>query len=178
MNKHTDLKGWSFSGDINWSDYGGEWVRKSGSKWYALTFFNWNEHDVSYVEEGGDAYVCEVKVVDIANLPADELVRALACVGMSVCDDGLMWDNGDVVAPEHVEEAEVRACLAYGLYATIDTFTDKSYPLRARGKARACACELMRDGAMLEDKLDEQANAFGNSKRDFMSGNIGFKRSV
>lgn len=157
------MKGWQDIGsDVNWSDYGGNWAKKSASGvWFVVRFINmWDacgERDCQV--NGTPRYLAEVVSVDLNEISEATQRQALECVGAE--------NEGNLP-----ELARVEACVSYGAHAPLDSFSGHSYPARVRANARRAAEALMADESALEAKLERPVNRIGSTAREYMQGDL------
>ena len=179
----SNMKGWTnIGGDINWQDYGGRWGKKGpDGAWYVLKFDNMYEvmGEKDAMATNTQQYSCEVVYCKLEDIREREAVNALECCGQNGLIERYDIDNswrylGKRPGPE-VNELLLLSCLIdYGIGGILERFTSATASWGTRNKARKYAEEIMKDEAELEDRLDRQANAIGNSVRDFARGQIGF----
>jgi len=172
------MKKWiELCSDVNWEDYGGMWARKApDGSWYVLQWTNlW---DAAGEDSGLPQFECDVKRVELFNLPEAEITSAMRCVGLAWVPDGhngeIMTESGDIVADteERTALVLVEACVQYGLGAPLQSFSGDKYPKRIRARARRYAEECMRDDALLERQLDRPVNKIGSTAREYGRGDI------
>ncbi len=174
------MRGWiELCSDVNWIDYHGMWARKArDGSWYVIRWTNMvdamGERDVE--ECGCGEYEADVKRVDIAAIRhenVDGINGALKSCGFRETDEGIVSDSGDIVAAKdspHYEAAIVECCIQYGFGAPLESFTGSKYPLRIRAQARKYAEECMRDGDLLEERLERPVNAICTSADNYGKG--------
>jgi hypothetical protein len=170
------MKGWIDIGSyINWEDYGGKWARRAADgSYYVLDFTNMLE---ACGEEAADCpFVCEVKRVDLSDIPDERIKSALQCVGLRFLGDAIVSDSGDEVAPagdtRRRELVLVEACVSYGCTQPLESFSGAKYPARIRAEARRYAESLMKDAAALQVRLDHPVNAIGSTAAEYGRGDI------
>jgi len=179
---HRDLRGWiELSADVNWEDYGGTWARKGpDGGWYIVKFEN--QYDLSSEKEcrlmGVPQYLCEVKYCNIPDVRDNEIAGALKYVGMEeyiiYYDTDNSWRyRGRKASPEVPEVALLDALVSYGIAGVLTSFSSDTAPVGIRKQALKYARDLMKDDVALDEALDQQANAYGNTVRDFARGQIG-----
>jgi hypothetical protein len=174
------MRGWiDLGGDCSWEDYGHTWARKAkDGSWYVLKFEN-------LVEAGGSdfkdtPYECDVKWIDLSEVPTKELVSALQSYGWHISFD---IDTGEkaiidtysgnfiVKGDCDCDQMLVECCIQYGLGAPLEGFTGKR-ALVVRAAARRFAEECMKDANMLEKYLARPVNRIGSTAREYGIGNI------
>jgi hypothetical protein len=175
------VKGWIDTGsDVNWSDYGGKWARRAPDGSYYVIDFT-NMYDACGEEEcrrdGQAQYVCEVKRVDlVGGIDGTTLARALECVGWRiVLGEGIVSDQGDLVAPKQTPQCElacVEACVSYGCAAPLESFSGNKRASWIRAEARRYAETCMRDDALLEERLQRPVNAIGSTAAEYGRGDL------
>lgn len=160
------MKGWTDIGsDVSWSDYGGNWAKRADSGvWFVVTFTNMfdacGERDCK--RDGVPQYLAEVRSVDPSDLPDRTIKSALDSVGYEETGPGIMPS----------ELVIVEACVGYGAYAPLESFSSDTYPERLRAKARRAAEALIRDAAAFEAKLELPVNQIGSTAREYMQGDL------
>lgn len=172
------MKGWTDIGsDVNWSDYSGKWAKraKDGS-WYVVDFTNmWEACGREAKADGCSQFVCEVKRVNLATLPTANVLSALKCCGYRMTADGIVSDQGDLLAAKDTEAhmvAIVEACVSYGFAEPLDSFSGDHYPERIRAQARRSAETLMKDAAALQKRLARPVNTIGSTAEEYGRGDI------
>ncbi len=162
--------------DVNWIDYHGMWARKArDGSWYVLQWTNMidacGERDAAEI---GYEFECQVKRLDIGSLPAKEIDSALQCCGNKISPEGIVTDDGDVVASglDQVEQCILECCIQYGHGAPLHTETGSKHPLRIRAAARRYAESMMGDGPGLRKALDRPVNAIGSTAEEYGKGDI------
>lgn len=164
------MPGWvDLGSDVSWDDHGGKWGRLAADgSVYVIVFEN--------LDERGERpeYVCEVKRVDLPSMPAEQLERALKCVGLRREGDTIVSDSGDIVAnrTRQVQYVLAEACISYGCAEPLDTFSGDKYPARVRASARRVAEGLMRDAAALEVRRQRPVNRIGSTAAEYGRGDI------
>lgn len=165
--------GWiELASDVNWQDYHGMWAKKGpDGAWYVLVWTNlW---DAAGESEDLDQFECQVKRLDLGELPADELKSALRSCGLEQTSEGLMQSYGcDLVDPAWEERAKVEACIGYGHGAPLETFSGGQHPMRIRANARRYAEMCMRDDALVEERLARPVNKIGSTAAEYGRGDI------
>ena len=179
---HRDLIGWTDIGsDVNWEDYGGKWARKGpAGDWYVVLFENNHDRwgDDTCIEEGIAEYLCEVRYCDFPETDTESRVGALQYVGLDEYIVRFDLDNswryqGLKVSPAVPEVQLVEAVISYGVWGVLTSFSSNTAPVGLRKKALRYAREMMRDDDQRDAALDQRANGFGNTVRDFARGKIG-----
>lgn len=148
------MKGWiELCSDVNWEDYHGMWARKNG-KWYILQWTNmWDSRDK---EESLAQYNCDVKMLDLKEIPNNNLDIVLKCYGLKLLAAPFAVtienDRGEAVTsdPKRVELIVVECCIQYGFGNLLASFTGSKRPLNIRAKARRFAESTMRDSRSVE----------------------------
>lgn len=161
-------KNWQDLGsDCNWQDYGGKWGRKDPSNprvWYVIRHENlidcMGERDVE--ESGCDPHVSDVYRVDLDATAEDTIASALQYCGVDLDD----------LDPEYHDVAIVESLVSYGAAAPMGTYTDKSYPERARAAARRAAEELIADSDACEEALNRPVNRLGSTAAEYARGDF------
>ena len=157
------MKTWTDIGsDVDWEQYGGKWAKADPAhpgRYYVIEFVNMEEACGSD-NEGHDKYLCEIKQVDLNEIPDDELKSAFDCCGYDLDDPDYQSDM-----------CKVEACASYGISAPMECFGSNTYASRLRAKARRYADELMADEALVQSQLDQTVNGIGSTARDFGQGN-------
>lgn len=150
------MRGWiELCSDVNWEDYHGMWARKAkDGKWYILQWTNmW---DSCGKEEGLDQYNCDVKMLDLKEIPNNNLDSALKSCGLKLLTAPFAVtienDRGEAVTsdPKRVELIVVECCIQYGFGNLLASFTGSKRPLNIRAKARRFAESTMRDSRSVE----------------------------
>lgn len=173
------MKGWiNIGSDVSWDEYGGKWAHGAADgSFYVLDFTNmWNAcGEEECKADGQPRYVCEVKRVDLADLPQDTIRNAMRSCGLRFTAEGIVSDQGDIIAgpdSDHYPLVLVEACVGYGASQPLDSFSGDSYPNRVRAKARRSAEALMRDATALSERLDRPVNKIGSTAREYARGDI------
>lgn len=156
------MKGWKeLYSDVNWIDYHGMWAKKAADgSWYVLKWTNLV--DAGGKEFADTPYECDVKRLDLTEIPESELKSALDCCSLDL----------EEIMPQYQEAVLVECCISYGLGAPLESFTGSKYPARIRANARRYAEECMRNDALLESRLDRPVNAIGSTAREYGVGDI------
>lgn len=182
--KSLEKAGWVFlTGDVNWEDYGGKWGKKGpDGAWYILRFENMldavGERDLG----DDDKYLCEVRRIDLKEVPREEIESAIRGCGPEDMDLGSYWKhdgtNQVLEFPAKGTKTDLYAELAivdsldsYGVAAPMESFSGNVRPTSVRANARRYAEELMDDVDAVETALDKPVNALGSTARDFGQGN-------
>lgn len=179
------MKGWTeLAGDVSWEDYGGMWTKKArDGSYYVLKFTNlW---EAAGKEDGFPQYECEVKRIDFTDLPMEEIDSALRCCGFKRISGplGLGLEkivdehSGDILADTDTDVHQyflvlVQCCIDYGIGAPLESLTSDHRPLNVRAKARRYAEQCMKDGDLLDARLDRSVNAIGSTAREYGKGDI------
>ena len=156
------LRGWTDIGsDVNWEDYGGKWAKKAkDGSWYVIDFTNMVE---ACGKEAEDCpYVCEVKRVDLSQLTEEQLKQAYDCCGVDL----------DEVEAKYHEVVKIEACVGYGFYQPLESYSGAKWPARIRAQARRYAETCMRDAALLADRLARPVNKIGSTAEEYGRGDI------
>jgi hypothetical protein len=174
------MKGWTDIGsDASWDEYGGKWAKRArDGSYYVVDFTNmWDACGEEECKRDGQAkYVCEVKRVDLSDLSSESIKSALDCVGLRLGVDGIVSDQGDVIAaPGDLRRGElvlVEACVSYGNAQPIDSFSGDNYSSHIRADARRAAEAFMRDAVALETRLERPVNRIGSTAREYGRGDL------
>jgi hypothetical protein len=164
----SGMRGWTDLGsDVSWDDYGGKWGRaaKDGS-WFVVRFENmYDACSEGECKRNGQAqYIAETLRVNLPELTEKQIKSALDCVGQSA---------EDLSADPHVRGAQLtEACVAYGFYEPLDTFSGDVYPARLRAQARRAAEALMRDASALETARERPVNRIGSTAAEYGRGDL------
>ena len=186
-------KGWtSIGGDVNWEDYGGKWARKLRPGAYIVLDFTNMEDACGRDHNPDEKYICEVKLVDLADLAEhapENLKNALDSCGfdtfaVDAAGEPYLEGNGmRIEGLDNVELCCVEACVGYGCYAPLDSESGGSYPDRVRGRARRFAEALIREepcnvkSPILPSRADmimdgRAVNKIGSTGREYMRGDL------
>lgn len=179
------MKGWTeLCSDVNWEDYHGMWARRApDGSWYVI---RWTNMEDACGDDAPYKYDCEVKRVDLDELPASEIRSALRSCGweLEVTVPGepdkerqcavVNEHDGDVVAddPKVIPLVLVECCVQYGLGAPLESFTGSKYAKRIRAEARRYAEQCMRDDALLQERLTRPVNAIGSTAAEYGRGDV------
>lgn len=142
------MRGWiELCSDVNWQDYHGMWAKKArDGSWYVLRWTNLL--DAGGEEFADTPYECDVKRVDLNELPAKERASALHCCGNVEVGGEVLTESGHILANgANVDLCVLECCIQYGLGEPLESFTGRMRPLNIRAKARRYAENLMRDSA-------------------------------
>lgn len=184
------MRGWTqLCSDVSWEDYGGMWAKKAkDGTWYVLKWTNlydaMGEEDCK--RDGHPQYECEVRFIDLSQIPVAERQSALRSCGLRLgaARGGLAVINehdGDVVAAQfkedgtpspHLELCIVECLIQYGLGAPLETFTGDVRPLSVRANARRFAEECMRNDHLMRNRLARPVNAIGSTAAEYGKGDI------
>jgi hypothetical protein len=159
--KRSKWEEWCYQG----FDYGGQIARHLGlGVFHIIDFMNWEETTGEKAVDGCK-YLVELNMVDVLAVDPRTLNSALHSCGS-----------------DYIEEAKGReryiycaeALHSYGNKARLGMYEGNDGNMLIRC-AKADSHRLEKDKDALEDRLDQQANAIGNTYRQFMSGTWGFK---
>lgn len=160
------MRGWKDLGsDVNWSDYSGKWGKRAADgSWYVVRFDNMYDACGEYeCKRGGQSqYVCEVLRVDLSQLSEKNLKSAYDCIGLDLND----------VDEKYREAAQVEACVSYGCYQPLESFSGDVYAGRIRADARRYAEKCMRDDDLLADRLARPVNKIGSTAEEYGRGDF------
>jgi hypothetical protein len=183
------MRGWiELCSDVDWIDYHGMWARKvpgsggaSSGAWYILKWTN-------LLDAGGEdfadtPYECEVKFLDLGEVPDKSVDSALRSCGYKMSEDRrtILMESGEpasdhcpspVFSDGSVELAIVECCIQHGLGAPLESFTGNKWPARIRAEARRYAEQCMKDSDLLEERLDRPVNGIGSTAREYGIGDI------
>ncbi len=165
------MKNWdTLIGDVNWEVYGGSWGKQDPSnlsRFWILDFTNMLDACGESMPDGKNN-ICDVRLVDLSEIPAEDIRSALECCGFDSQESIEEQFNHN---PDKFSMFLAECCSQYGTYAPMGSESSR-YPMRARARARRLAIELMGDESQTDDCLNRPANAIGSSARDFMRGDI------
>jgi hypothetical protein len=170
------LHGWiDLGSDVNWEDYHGMWGRKAkDGSWYVLVFTNMfdaaGRRDCK--RDGIPQYECQVKRIDLEDMPPLRIFEALRSAGMRPDGDGLVTDSGDEISKEQRDEVVVYVCIQHGLGAPLETFTRKNHPAWCRAEARRYAERCMQEPELLKERLERPVNAICTSAENYGKGRL------
>lgn len=157
-------KGWiDIGSDLCWDDHGGKWAKQvPGTRiFYVLRFDRMDDRLMA--ESGCDRYECDVMLVDLDDLPDKTVELALRCCGI---------DPLEIIRSDHHDLICMEACVGYGAYAPLESFSSNSHPLNLRGEARQYAERLMRNAKELERLMNRPVNRIGSTAREYMRGDM------
>jgi hypothetical protein len=168
------------TGDVNFTDYGGKWIRKVGSadsrRYHILSLENWvelvGEREASEV---GATYCVDLSEVDLDAIAlSGSLESALRSCGMTLDQFGAVTCGGHTIAdPQHAELALAEACHSYGCKAPLWDANGNNYRKLMR-EARAFSRSLD-DSDRHSEAMERPVNAIGTSAADFMCGRFGIR---
>ncbi len=174
------MKNWiELSGDMSWDDYGATWARKApDGSWYVLKFENMLNAigEREFASSGMQKYECQVKRVDLRELPEKELASALKCCGYDLVDGHVETDHDGETVCCHSDKCNkelvlLDCCISYGLGAPLgEEWGNRAVNVRA--SARRLAESLMKDASALDERLDKPVNALGSTAREYGLGDI------
>jgi hypothetical protein len=175
------MKGWiELSSDVDWEGYHGMWARKApDGSWYVL---KWTNMEDACGDDAPYKYDCQVKRLDLRELPDEEVLAALRCCGWKLCVQGpdqptyaIVSEMGDVVAEGDLASLApvlLECCVQYGLGAPLESFTGDKHAKRIRAEARRYAEQCMRDDAMLQERMERPVNAIGSTAAEYGRGDV------
>lgn len=184
-NHPKGMRGWTeLCSDFNWQDYHGMWTRpcrRDNTRYYVVKWTNLydavGERDC--MRDGIHQYEAEVKLVDLALTPEDELDDALRFCGFKWNETRTQIVDeyrGETVAADQrtCELVLVECCIEYGLGEPLETFTGNVRPAHVRAEARRFAESLMRDddGEHLQRLRSRPVNAIGSTAFEYGTGNL------
>lgn len=169
--------GWKrLGGDMSWEDYGGTWVKrlKGTTRYFVIRFENGHEYDPEL-----PLYMCDLLSVDVGALLSDKdrLQSVLRSCGWRMTDEGIVSDQGDVVAPTDKPEIMalvlVESAVGCGAYAPMGIEHSAEHrPLNLRALVRREADDLMRDESRVSDALARPVNRVGSTADEYERGDL------
>lgn len=147
-----------------WEEYGGSWGIQDPSNpsiYYAIRFENMIECCGSDADDM-DTYLAEVRRVDLSDVPSNTLDSALQCCGV---------DFDEYPAESH-DWIKVECLIDYGAAAPMGSYSNPSYPMRARAAARRAIEELIADDDHCSEMLERPVNALGSTAAEFARGDF------
>jgi hypothetical protein len=147
-----------FSGDVNWLDYGGTWIRYvDGRRFHFIEVTNMDDA-CGRDNDGEPTYVVELSEVDLDGIGDASVASALKSCG---------WEDMDTDEPD-----QVAGCLfSYGNKAPLHSETTNN----AHAGYRACRKEsysLTSNASAYQARMERPVNALGSSAREYMSGDL------
>ncbi len=149
---------WTYSGDVNWNDYGGKWFRHTTGKQYqVIEFTNMNEA-CERDNDGHDPYVVELSLVDLDVISTEQQKSALRSCGPG--------DDTEITEPWIA-----LLCYEYGCRAPLESWSGGNAHKMLRA-ARALAHLLAKDSRELAERMDRPVNAIGSTAAEYMTGDM------
>lgn len=150
-----------FTGDVNWLDYGGVWMRHiDGERFHFIRLDNMDEA-CGRDNEGHPTYNVDLSEVDLAEIPWTEIASALQCCGCS-----------DPEAATGIEIAELAECvLSYGIASPLHSVNTNNAH-KGIAECRRESYRLTRDADAYEAAMERPVNAIGSTAREFGKGDI------
>lgn len=153
-----------FSGDVNWIDYGGTWIRKVGPRrWHFIEHTNMDDA-CPRDNEGFPKYIVELSEVDLNAIPASNQNAAWrSCDGDCMTNESTTTDERDLIT--------AGACFQYGAKAPLDSHSTDN----ARKGYAACRAEsyrLTRDASAYREAMAKPVNRLGSTAAEYMTGDI------
>jgi hypothetical protein len=156
------MEKWIYSGDVNWVDYGGKWIRKvSPGTFQIIEFMNMDEA-CGRDNEGQSKYSVELDLVDLNAIGPKEVASALSYIGA----EGEKWESDSI---REITTAE--ALHSYGCKAPIEQWNGNNARKLLR-EARSMAHSLARAASALAERMDRPVNAIGSTAAEYMRGDI------
>lgn len=178
-----EMVGWTDIGsDVNWSDYGGIWIKKDAyGGWYVIQFDNryYSLGEQECKETDTPKFFCSVKYIDLPEIAERIKIHALDYYGPFTkyvirFDVDNSWRyQGQCVSPECPEALLVDALVHHSVSGPLETFQSPTGPWKLRNCARKYAERLMKDSDARDARLDQRVNMLGNTCRDFARGHFG-----
>ena len=153
-----------FTGDVNWRDYGGTWIRQvAARRFHFLQVTNMVEA-CGRDNDGQPTYAVELSEVDLDAIGEVEQSRALASCGFEVTDAADRTANGTA-------DCVAGACFEYGNRAPLHGESTNN----VHAGFRACRAESYRltsDAEAYAEAMDRPVNKLGSTAREYMTGDI------
>ncbi len=150
-----------FTGDVNWLDYGGTWVRKVGDRRFHFIRLENMDDACGSDNEGRETYVVELSEVDLDAIPGETKDSAVKSCG---------W--GDADRPDFcTTEMIAGACFEYGARAPLHSVSTNN----AHQGIRECRKEsyhLTNDASWYHAAMNRPVNKIGSTAREYMTGDI------
>lgn len=172
--------GWfTLCADVCWERHGGAWARRDARGAFWIVRFSDLEGEIGerdFKGSGLPKFEADVSYVDVAAMSDETVSSALQSCGLRRTADGIVSDQGDLVADAADEERMAwvlaEALHSSGSYAPMHSVGGKSHPMRVRAAAMRFAEEAMRDAAATEALLERPVNAIGSTAREYAAGDI------
>ena len=166
--KFKPFKWWS--GDVNWVDYGGTWVRRIGGR--AFHFIEWlPEGELHTPTKWGWVQLAEV---DLDKIEIDAIRDALRSCRWVLGEEGVVDDyRGDVVMPwgPDLDTLVASACFGFGAKAVYEDVRTKAPNKEIREMIRL-SNEMVRDEEARAEALAKPGNALGSTREEMMRGDL------
>ncbi len=158
-------KGFKFwTGDVNWLDHGGTWIRKVGDRRYHFICLTNMDEAVGSDNEGRPKYVVELSEVDLEQISSKVQVSAWhSCDGDSMAGD-------DEISSERGDQLIASCCFDYGAKAPLHSVDTDS----AHKGIRECKAESKRldDAHERGLAMTKPVNAIGSTAKEYMTGDL------
>ena len=161
----TEKRGFQWwSGDVNWQDYGGTWIRQVGERrFHFLSVTNMDEA-CGRDNEGSPKYSIELSEVDLDVISVEDQASAWESIG------GDCQIRGEITIAERVR-ITAGCCFEYGAKAPLHEEPTNNVNAGFR-LCRAESYHLTSDAAAYAERMDRPVNKLGSSAREYMTGDI------
>lgn len=153
-----------FTGDRNWLDYGGVWMRHvDGERFHFIRLDNMDEA-CGRDNEGHPTYSVDLSEVNLSTVTPSEITSAMQCYGIDRRD--IMTDDDDGNA------ATLAECVrSYGIASPLHSVrTNNAH--KGITECRRESYRLTRDAEAYEAAMERPVNAIGSTAREFGRGDL------
>lgn len=157
-----------WSGDVNWIDYGGTWIREISPRRYHFIQVTNMDEACGRDNEGHEKYVAELSEVDLDGISAATQRSAWEC-----CDGDCMIGRSETTTIDTAERDRICAgcCFDYGARAPMRSVsTDNAH--KGYRECRAESYSLTRDASAYAERMERPVNKLGSTAREYMSGDF------